>query len=430
MILELLIIIGLILLNGIFSLSEIAIVSSRKARLEMLKKKGHRGAQVALDLAHEPTRFLSTVQIGITLIGILTGLFSGAQIASELGKWIATFPLLSSYSTILSTGIVVLIVTYFTLIFGELIPKKIGLSNPEKISSVMAVPMSIISSISKPFVSLLSSSTHLIFRLLNIKADDQGVTEEEILALVEEGTNTGSVEEIEQDILENIFHLGDKNLESIMTHISDVVMLDVNATREDVLEVFRKYRYSIYPVYQKDRENVIGIISIKDILAQLDDHVFTVAAMVKPIHFFPEYTKSYKVLETFMESKTHHGLIVDEFGTLLGLVTMNDLLHDLVGNISQEDSISYEFTQREDGSWLVDGMFPFVDFLKEFDLEFEIPEDGDFNTMAGFMIFNLKKLPTTGDHFEWKNYRFEVVDMDNRRIDKILISTVIEPQSL
>jgi len=424
MILELFIIIGLILLNGIFSLSEIAIVSSRKARLEMLKKKGHKGAQVALELAHEPTRFLSTVQIGITLIGILTGLFSGAEIASALGRWIATFPLLSNYATIIATGIVVLIVTYFTLIFGELIPKKIGLSNPEKISSVMAVPMSIISSISKPFVSLLSSSTHLIFRLLNIKPDDQGVTEEEILALVEEGTNTGSVEEIEQDILENIFHLGDKNLESIMTHISDVIMLDATATKEEVLDVFRKHRYSIYPVFQKDRENIIGIISIKDILACLDEQKFSVGEMVKPIHFFPEYTKSYKVLETFMDSKTHHGFIVNEFGSLLGLVTMNDLLHDLVGNISQEESISYEFIQREDGSWLVDGLYPYVDFLKEFDLDPEISEDADFNTMAGFMIYNLKKMPTTGEHFEWREFRFEVIDMDKRRIDKILIHRI------
>jgi putative hemolysin len=424
MILELFIIIGLILLNGIFSLSEIAIVSSRKARLEMLKKKGHKGAQVALELAHEPTRFLSTVQIGITLIGILTGLFSGAEIASALGRWIATFPLLSNYATIIATGIVVLIVTYFTLIFGELIPKKIGLSNPEKISSVMAVPMSIISSISKPFVSLLSSSTHLIFRLLNIKPDDQGVTEEEILALVEEGTNTGSVEEIEQDVLENIFHLGDKNLESIMTHISDVIMLDATATKEEVLDVFRKHRYSIYPVFQKDRENIIGIISIKDILACLDEQKFSVGEMVKPIHFFPEYTKSYKVLETFMDSKTHHGFIVNEFGSLLGLVTMNDLLHDLVGNISQEESISYEFIQREDGSWLVDGLYPYVDFLKEFDLDPEISEDADFNTMAGFMIYNLKKMPTTGEHFEWREFRFEVIDMDKRRIDKILIHRI------
>jgi putative hemolysin len=288
----------------------------------------------------------------------------------------------------------------------------------------MAVPMSIISSISKPCVSLLSSSTHLIFRLLNIKPDDQGVTEEEILALVEEGTNTGSVEEIEQDILENIFHLGDKNLESIMTHISDVIMLDATATKEEVLDVFRKHRYSIYPVFQKDRENIIGIISIKDILACLDEQKFSVGDMVKPIHFFPEYTRSYKVLETFMDSKTHHGFIVNEFGSLLGLVTMNDLLHDLVGNISQEESISYEFIQREDGSWLVDGLYPYVDFLKEFDLDPEISEDADFNTMAGFMIYNLKKMPTTGEHFEWREFRFEVIDMDKRRIDKILIHRI------
>jgi putative hemolysin len=422
MLIELFVILGLILLNGIFSMSEIALVSSKKARLEILRKKGSKGAEVASVLHDEPTRFLSTVQIGITLIGILTGLFSGAQIATELDTWIAAFPAVSAYSKIISTTIVVLIVTYLTLVFGELIPKRLGMGNPEKIASLVAVPMSFVSMISRPFVSLLSASTHLIYRLMNIPADDNKVTEEEILALIDEGTTSGSVEMIEQDIMENIFYLGDKRLESLMTHISDVVTVDSSSTYEDVLAVFREHRFSTYPVHEGDKDHIIGLISIKEVFSLKETADFMVASMLRPIHFFPEYTRSYKVLETFMESKIHHGIIVDEFGSLLGLVTMNDLLNDLVGNLSEEESISYEFIQRDENSWLVDGMYPFIDLLKKFDIDDEPYRSAHYHTVAGFMINKLKKLPATGDVVNWKNYKLEVVDMDHRRVDKIMIS--------
>lgn len=425
MLVEIFVILGLILLNGIFSMSEIALVSSKKARLEILRKKGSKGAEVASVLHDEPTRFLSTVQIGITLIGILTGLFSGAQIATELDTWIATFPAISAYSNIISTTIVVLIVTYLTLVFGELIPKRLGMGNPEKIASLVAVPMSFVSMISRPFVSLLSASTHLIYRLMNIPADDNKVTEEEILALIDEGTTSGSVEMIEQDIMENIFYLGDKRLESLMTHISDVVTVDSSSTYEDVLAVFREHRFSTYPVHEGDKDHIIGLISIKEVFSLKETADFMVASMLRPIHFFPEYTRSYKVLETFMESKMHHGIIVDEFGSLLGLVTMNDLLNDLVGNLSEEESISYEFIQRDENSWLVDGMYPFIDLLKKFDIDDEPFRNAHYHTVAGFMINTLKKLPSTGDVVHWKNYKLEVVDMDHRRVDKIMLSQTV-----
>jgi putative hemolysin len=422
MLVELFIILGLIALNGIFSMSEIALVSSRKARLEILRKKGSKGAEVASALLDEPTRFLSTVQIGITLIGILTGLFSGAQIATELGAWIGTYPALAAYSNIIATTIVVLIVTYLTLVFGELIPKRLGMGNPERIASFVAVPMSFVSMVSRPFVSLLSASTHLIYRLMNIQADDNKVTEEEILALIDEGTTSGSVEEIEQDIMENIFYLGDKRLESLMTHISDVITIESTATYEDVLGVFREHKFSTYPVHEDEKDRIIGLISIKEVFSITDTRDFSVKSILRPIHFFPEYTRSYKVLETFMESKIHHGIIVDEFGSLLGLVTMNDLLNDLVGNLSEEESISYEFTQRDENSWLVDGMYPFIDLLKKFDIDDEPYRSAHFHTVAGFMINKLKKLPETGDVVNWKTYKMEVVDMDHRRVDKIMIS--------
>ncbi len=423
MLVELFVILGLIVLNGIFSMSEIALVSSRKARLEILKKKGSRGAEVASDLLDEPTRFLSTVQIGITLIGILTGLFSGAQIATELGLWIETYPTFAPYSNIIATTIVVLIVTYLTLVFGELIPKRLGMGNPERIASLVAVPMSVVSMVSRPFVSLLSASTHLIYRMMNIQADDNKVTEEEILALIDEGTTAGSVEEIEQDIMENIFYLGDKRLESLMTHISDVVTIDSSATYEEVLGVFREHKFSTYPVHEGEKDHIVGLISIKEVFSITDTQEFAISSILRPIHFFPEYTRSYKVLETFMESKIHHGIIVDEFGSLLGLITMNDLLNDLVGNLSEEESISYEFVQRDESSWLVDGMYPFVDLLKQFDIDDEPYRSAHFHTVAGFMINKLKKLPATGDVVHWKNYKMEVVDMDHRRVDKIMITS-------
>lgn len=222
--------------------------------------------------------------------------------------------------------------------------------------------------------------------------------------------------------MENIFYLGDKRLESLMTHISDVVTVDSSSTYEDVLAVFREHRFSTYPVHEGDKDHIIGLISIKEVFSLKETADFMVASMLRPIHFFPEYTRSYKVLETFMESKMHHGIIVDEFGSLLGLVTMNDLLNDLVGKLSEEESISYEFIQRDENSWLVDDMYPFIDLLKKFDIDDEPFRSAHFHTVAGFMINTLKKLPSTGDVVNCKNYKLEVVDMDHRRVDKIMIS--------
>jgi putative hemolysin len=422
MLFEILIIIGLILLNGVFSMSEIALVSSKKSRLDMIAKKGNKGAVAAGELLVEPTRFLSTVQIGITLIGILTGLFSGATISATLATSIATVPVLAPYASTIAITLVVLIVTYLTLVFGELIPKRLGMGSPEKIASFIAIPMSFVSMVSKPFVSLLSSSTHIIFRILNIKDDDNKVTEEEILALIDEGISTGAVDEIEQDLMENIFYLGDKRLEALMTHISDVISVPSTASKEEVINTFREHRYSVYPVYEGHQENVIGIISIKDVFIYPENEEFSIVKILKPIHFFPEYTKSFKVLEHFMESKTHHSILVDEFGSMLGLITMNDLLNDIVGNLSEEESISYEFTKRDETSWFADGMYPFVDFLKQFDIDDEPFRTSHFHTLAGFVIYKLKKMPTEGDVLIWRKFKFEVVDMDNRRIDKLLVT--------
>jgi putative hemolysin len=419
---ELIIIFVLILLNGLFSMSEIALVSAKKTRLELLGKKGSRGAQVAAALHDDPTRFLSTVQIGITVIGIITGIFSGAQITENLTQYLQTYAWVRSYASTLSLTVVVVFVTYLTLVFGELLPKKIGMVNPESIASVMAVPMQVLSAISKPFVDLLSASTKLVFKLLNLKIDESRVTEEEILALIDEGQTKGTVEKIEQNMVQNIFYLGDKRLESLMTHISDVVLIKEGTGYDEILDLFRKHRHSLYPVYKQDRDQILGVISIKDVLAAPDPTHFDLSSCLKPIHFFPEHTKSYKVLETFMDTKTHQGIIVDEFGSVLGLITMKDLLNDLIGNLSEEEPIAYEFIPRDDTSWLADGLYPFVDFLKLFDLDTEPYVNAPFHTIAGFFIYQTKKLPVAGDTLLWNDFKFEVVDMDHRRVDKLIVS--------
>lgn len=427
MILEFLIILFLIVLNGVFSMSEIALVSSKKNRLELSAKKGSKGASAALSMLSDPTRFLSTVQIGITLIGILTGMYSGAGMTTTVAGWLAQVDFLAPYASTLATVIVVLVVTYLTLVIGELIPKRLGMSNPETIASAVALPMNVLSKISKPFVSLLTFTTELLLKVLNIKSDENKVTEEEIRALIDEGTTTGAVEEIEQDLMENIFYLGDKRLEALMTHISEVISLPSDATHAQFMATFREHRYSVYPVYEGNPDNIVGVVSVKDIIAAPEDQSFDIKQFVRTVHFFPEYTKAYNVLEQFMESKVHQGFLVDEFGTLLGFITMNDLLNDLVGNLSeQEESISYQFIERDDTSWLADGRYPFVDFLKKFDIDDEPYETVHFHTLAGFMIHMLKKLPQEGDVMTWRQFRFEVVDMDFRRIDKLLITLTPE----
>ncbi|WP_184172953.1 hemolysin family protein [Rhabdobacter roseus] len=425
---ELLIILLLVLLNGIFSMSEIALVSSRKSRLESSARNGDKQAQAALDLANSPNRFLSTVQIGITLIGILTGVYSGDKLTADLESTLAAVPVpfIQPYSHPLAVGLVVLLITYLSLVLGELVPKRIGMANPEAISKFMATPMNFLSRLTSPFIVLLSFSSDLIIRLLNIKQSESSVTEEEIKSLIQEGTTGGVFEEIEQEIVHNVFQLGDRRVTSLMTNRQEILWLDV----EDSVEVNKAKVYAskhaIYPLCRDTIDNVMGLIYIKDLIGDdIDQQLSNLNAIKREPVYLPESNRAYQALEKFKEQRVYFGIIVDEYGGVLGVVTMYDIMDALVGDISEADEFETEITEREDGSFLIDAQLPFDDFIQVFNVslpESERKELVGFNTLGGFVLHVLEDIPETGETFSWKHFDFEVVDMDKSRIDKLLVT--------
>lgn len=418
---EIVIILGLILLNGLFSMAEIALVSARKARLEGQANRGDKRAEEALKLAEHPDKFLSTVQIGITLIGILTGIYSGENIKTDLVSFLQGFETFKPYSNGLATAIIVVSITYFSLVLGELVPKRIGLSRPETIAKMMAGPMRIVSIITYPFIWLLSKSTHFIVNIFNIKAKDNQVTEEEIKAIISEGTEQGTIDEAEQEIIERVFHLGDRNITSLMTHRSDIVWFDVNDNEVSMREKIIKEPHSAYPVCENDIDNIKGMVSLKDLYVTNDLTVFR--QYMKPALFVPENITAYTLLEKFKERKLHACFIVDEYGSLQGMITLNDILEAIVGDLPQPDLSDYEIVEREDGSYLVDAQIPFYDFLSRFEkTEWMHEGEQEFDTLAGFILHKLELIPQTGDKLEWKGFSIEIVDMDAQRIDKVLVS--------
>ncbi|RAJ02622.1 putative hemolysin [Chitinophaga skermanii] len=419
---EVVIILILILLNGIFSMSEIALVSARKVRLENAANKGDEKAKTALKLANNPDTFLSTVQIGITLIGILTGVYSGEKLKVDIQDFVSQFEVLRPYSSAVATSLIVIVITYLSLVLGELVPKRIGLANPETIAKNVAGPMHFLSRVTFPFIWLLSISTNFLVKVFNLKkTSDTMVTEEEIKAIINEGTNSGAIEETEQEIIERVFHLGDRNITSLMTHRTDIVWLDIN---EDASMYKPKIKsngvHSVYPVCSNQIDNVKGIILIKDLYAASSD-VKLADVMRKPL-FIPENNSAYQVLEKFKETQVHAAFIVDEYGTFLGMITLNDILEAIVGDMPETGQDDYEMVRRDDGSYLVDAQIPFYDFLSEFDKEDWMAEfEQEFDTLAGFILHNLEHIPQTGEKFEWRDFTFEIVDMDAHRIDKILV---------
>ncbi|MFT4015560.1 MAG: hemolysin family protein [Agriterribacter sp.] len=419
---EILIILGLILLNGIFSMAEIALVSARKARLESQASKGDKSAKDALELAERPDTFLSTVQIGITLIGILTGIYSGEALKTELIDFLNRYDFIRPYSSVAATTIIVVVVTYFTLVLGELVPKRIGLSRPETIAKLVAKPMSFLSKITYPFVWLLSKSTYLTVKLFNIKPKDNQVTEEEIKAIISEGTEQGTIEEAEQEIIERVFHLGDRNITSLMTHRNDIVWFDLEKNEEKIKEKIVVEPHSVYPVCDGNIDNIKGVVSIKDLY--IHENTAILKEIMQPTLFVPENNTAYQVLERFKETKIHCCFVVDEYGSLLGMITLNDILEAIVGEIPQvDDTEDYEIRKREDGSYFVDGQLPFYDFLSTFrKTEWMNEGEQEFDTLAGFILHQLERIPRTGDTLEWRGFTFEIADMDGHRIDKVLVT--------
>jgi putative hemolysin len=422
--LEILIILFLILLNGIFSMSEIALISARKNRLESAAKKGNKSAQTALDLANSPNKFLSTVQIGITLIGILTGIFSGAKITDDVQLFITGFDLLKPYANTIAVGIVVVVLTFFSLVLGELLPKRIGLNHPEAIAKAFAIPMKMISIATAPFIWLLTISTEFLLKIFMIKPSADGkVTEEEIKAIIKEGTEGGEVQEIEQDIVERVFHIGDRKVNSLMTHRQSVVFLPLASNRDQVKEFMLKELHSVYPVYGENYDDIVGVVNLKNIFSNIDNDDFHLEKIMTDAPFIMEQTSAYKALENFKKSGVHYAFVSDEYGIFQGIITLNDILEALVGDAADFNNDDYQLIEREDGTWLVDGHYSLHDFLTYFELD-ELTNDYEVTTVSGLIMTELSRIPKQGEKLIWQKYELEVIDMDGVRIDKVIVKAV------
>jgi putative hemolysin len=417
---EILIILGLILLNGLLSMAEIALISVRKSRLETDAKKGNKRAQTALRLTGQPDKFLSTVQIGITLIGILTGLYSGEAFAHDMAGFLESFPAIYPYSLGIAKTIVVIAVTYFTLVLGELVPKRIGMNRAEAVSRIMAQPMYLLSRIVTPFVWLLSKSTLLTVRLLGIhQTDDNRITEEEIKAIVKEGYDVGEVQEVEQDIVERVFNLGDRNVGSIMTHRSDLVWLDIMDSNEKIREKVQENLYNTYPVISETFNKMLGVVYLKDLFGKIYSAEFSLQELIRPVQYLPENLSVYKALEQFKNARVKYGIVTDEFGDVQGIVTLKDIMEALIGEMP-EIGEEQELVERPDGSLLIDGQYSFYNFLEYFDME-DLYADYDYNTLSGLILEILQHVPQTGEKLSWLHFKFEIMDMDGARIDKVLV---------
>ncbi len=419
---EIFIIIGLILLNGIFSMSEISLISARKSNLSTDAKKGNLSAKTALKLSEEPDKFLSTVQIGITLIGILTGIYSGNKIAGLFASWIEDIGVTSYYASEIAQTLIVVIVTYLTLVFGELLPKRIGMSNAEKIAKLMARPMNWLSAIASPFVWILSKSTSTLFSIFGLKENTTKVTEDEIISIVNEGKESGEVQEVEQNIVERVFLMGDLNIDSIMTHRREITWLDIDMSADEVRTVLKKDLYELYPVADNDLDHVIGVVTLKDLVLYLSNPDFSLKQITQKARYFYCNMSVYNTLETMKNEGISRGLICDEFGSCIGIITLKDIMLALVGTINEGEATENSIIKRNDKEeWIVDGQCPMHDFLSYFDSE-DLHENEDYTTVAGLCLNQLNHIPHEGEQFTWHNFTFEISDMDGVRIDKFLVT--------
>lgn len=418
---DFLIIIILIILNGVFAMSEIAIISARKSSLMKESKEGNKNAKIALSLANQPDKFLSTIQIGITLIGILTGIYSGDTIAKELSNILIKINIPIIYASSISKIIIVALVTYLTLIFGELVPKRLAMIMPEKIAKAVASPMTILSKIGAPFVWILSKSALIVSKILGIKDDKNPITEEEIKSMVEEGKQVGEVKEVEQDIIERAFFLGDRKIESIMTHRSDIVCLDINMSVDEIKKIISKNPFSNYPLIDKNLDNIIGILRITDIFDKLNGKI-KIEKFAKKVNYFHNNMEVYLVLEEMKKNNIKIGFISDEFGNIDGMITQSDIFDALVGSIS-ESKENEDIKERKNGGWFVDGQCPIYDFLEYFEIDDETVSN-NYNTISGLILEILQHIPLEGESIKWKNLNIEIVDMDGARIDKIIVKKI------
>ena len=420
---EILIILGLILLNGILSMTEMAMVSARKSSLSTEARNGNERARRALSIAENPNRMLSTIQIGITLIGILTGIYSGSQLAGSLATLLDALGMAHNYSMTLAQGVIVIIVTFLTLLFGELLPKRIGMATAESIAKTMAAPMNYLSTMAAPFVWLLSKSTAVIFSLIGLRDEGSKVTEEEIKSIIQEGKDNGEVQPMEEDLVNRIFMMGDLTVGSIMTSKHDLVCLDLGQSAEETKTVIRENLYEVYPVSEGSMDNIRGLALLKDLFVALDDKDFALEKLIRPATYFHENTSIYKMLEQMKSENISRGLVCDEYGSCLGIVTLKDMMEGIVGNIEDGNAEDPQIVKCHDReAWFVDGQCSMYDFLTFFDSEDLMESDADYTTVAGLCLTEMERVPSTGEHFTWKGFKFQIVDKDNARIDKLMVS--------
>ncbi|MDR2843152.1 MAG: hemolysin family protein [Candidatus Symbiothrix sp.] len=419
---EILIIFLLILLNGLFSMSEISVISARKTSLKSEADRGNKPAQRALKLSEHPNHFLSTIQVGITLIGILTGLYSGEVLTVKLSPVLENWGMEPKYAFNIAQICIVIGVTYFSIVIGELIPKRIGLSKAEQIAKVMSGPMNGLSVIVRPFVWLLSKSTSCVVNALGIKEEDSKVTEEEIKSMIREGTEDGEVQQVEQDIMERVFSLGDRDLSSIMTPRPDIEWIDIDMTKAEIKEVISNNPYSKFPVGKEDLDHIEGIVFVKDIFKHIESPDFDIRNDIRPAQYFYENMDVYPALEQMKISHNHVALITDEFGVLQGIVTLKDIMEAIVGEIPEAHE-EPDIVKRPDGSYLIDGQCSFYNFLSYFK-QGDLYGDNEYNTLGGLILEELGHIPHSGEILEWKNFKLEVVDMDGARIDKLLVNVL------
>lgn len=419
---EILIILTVIIINAILAMSEMSVASSRKARLQQRINEGDPRAKKALQLMENPNLFLSTVQIGITLVGVFTGAIGGARIAEPLGALIGRVPLLTDYANSIALGIVVIVITFFSILIGELVPKRIALHNPERYASLMSGPMIVVSKLFSPFVWFLGKMTEISLKFLGIEpGNEPPVTEEEIQLLIDQGTQAGIFEEAEHDMVEGVFSLGDQRVYSLMTPRTDIVWLDIDDTIEDIRAKIEENEFSRFPVRQGTLDVILGIVKARDLLVpSLKGEMITLKDMLKPAFYVPETMFASRALEILKEKGTDMLLVIDEFGGLQGLLTINDILEEIVGEMEQDEP---QATQRQDGSWLLDGMLEIDEFKEIFNLP-TLPHEDEYETLSGFVMVSLGRVPQVTDHFEWNTFNFEVIDMDGRRVDKVLVTTL------
>lgn len=418
---EVIIIIILILLNGLLSMSEIAVIQARKSRLSTDAKHGDRRAERAIHLAEEPDKFLSTVQIGITLIGILTGIFSGATIVDSLSSILSGWGMSTSLSRAVAQTLIVVVVTYLTILFGELLPKRIGMTMAERMAKLIAHPMQILSHLCSPVVWILAKSTTLVFNMLGLKEAESIVTEDEIKQVVQEGKDDGTVQEVEQDIVERVFVLGDLTVSSLMTFRTDIVAIQKDATPDEIHHIIEDTPHKMYPVVDGSFDNIIGCVSLKRLAPHLNKTDFNLLKAIEQPMYIHEGMSVYKALEQMKARCCSHAMICDEFGTFQGVITLRDILEGLVGNIAEKNEEPDIVVRDDHESWLVDGQCPFHYFVEYFDSQDAYEPDSDYHTVAGLILKELDHIPHTGESIEWAGLIIEIVDMDGARIDKLLV---------